>query len=105
MDLRVKPEGPGVDAGLLDHLGQLLAEAVPAHLPEEGTALVQLPQHGQHIAGGAAGICLKEAVSLLAETVLGEVDQQLSQSCHIKGFVAHASSSCPKFRLYCSTSM
>lgn len=26
VDLRVKPEGPGVDAGLLDHLGQLLAD-------------------------------------------------------------------------------
>ena len=104
-NLRVKPEGPGVDARLLDHLGQLMAERILTHLPDEGTALIQLPQHGQHVAGGAAGIGLKEIVALLAEAVLGEIDQQFSQGCHVKCFLAHSASSCPKFRLYCSTSM
>ncbi len=98
-NLGVKPEGPGVDARLLHHLGQLAAKAVPAHLAHEGAALVQLPQHGQHVAGRAAGVGLKEAVALFTEAVLGEIHQQFPQGHHVKSFPVHSASSCPKFRL------
>ena len=87
------PQALQADARFLRDPGQLTAKAVPAHFAHKGTALAQLAQHGQHVAGRAAGVCLKQGVALLRKPVLGEIDQQLSQSHHIQCLVLHCPSS------------
>ena len=46
----------------------------------------QLGQHGQHVAGSAAGIRLVERVSLGAGPVAGEVDEKLAQGRNVNAF-------------------
>ena len=59
------------------------------HFTHKRTEAPQLFQHRQHIAGRAAGIGLKQRVSLSAQTVVREVDQQFPQSHYIKTFLRH----------------
>lgn len=58
-------------------------QKIIAHLADESGLFAQLRQHGQHIAGCSAWIGLKQSVSLSAEPVFSEVDQQLPQSGYI----------------------
>ena len=104
VDLLVIAQAPQVDAGVRRDGGQLPAETVRPHLAEEGAAPPQLLQHGQHVAGRAAGVRLEQGVALPGKAVLGEVDQQLAQSRHVIGFLAHCAPS-SNSRLYFSTSM
>ena len=91
-DLRIPPEGADVDPGVLYGSGQHVAEAVPAHLADKGAAFRELAQHGQHVCGRAAGVCLKKRVALFAQAVLGEVDQQLAECDNVKCLVIHSCS-------------
>lgn len=43
----------------------------------------QLAQQGQDVAGRAPGIGLQNGIALLADTVLGQIDEQFAQCCHI----------------------
>ena len=41
----------------------------------------QLAQQGQDVAGRAPGIGLQNGIALLADTVLGQIDEQFAQCC------------------------
>ena len=92
-DVRVASEGGNVDPGLLHRDGQHIAEAVLTHLADEGAVLAELAQHGQHVCGRAAGVCLEEKIALFAQAVLGKIDQQLAQGDNVKFFVLHCNTS------------
>ena len=64
-----------IDACLPGDQPELRSEAVVADLTDECCFPAQLLQHGQHVAGRAAGIGLKDGVPLGAEAVLREIDQ------------------------------
>ena len=91
-DHGVAHEGAGVDPGLAYGALEHVAKAVFAHLADEGTALAELAEHCQHIGRGPAGIGFKKRVALLAQSVLGEVHQQLAQSDNVKFFLIHSQS-------------
>ena len=55
-----------------------------AHLAHKGGAPAQPGQHRQDIAGGAAGVGLKEGVALAAGPAGGKVDEQFAQRGNIK---------------------
>ena len=90
-DLGVAVERARVDPGLPHRPLQHVAEAVPPHLADEGAALPQLAQHGQHVGRRAAGVGLKEGVALLAQSVLGKIDQQLAQRYDVEALRVHSS--------------
>ena len=62
---------------------QLIAEAVLTNLTDEGGFVPQLAQQRQHIAGRAAGVGLQGRISLGAQTVLGQINEQLAQGDNI----------------------
>ena len=71
------------NTGLHQALGQLFAETVLTHLADEGGLMAVLTQAGQHIARCSAGIGLQDGIPLLTHSVLGEVNEQLTQGCYI----------------------
>ena len=81
--LLVHREAAAVDAEVLKRLPQQVAEHIAADLADEGGFVSQLLQHGQHVAGRAAGADLKECIALLACAVRRKVDQQLAERNHV----------------------
>ena len=83
MDFLVHKKSGHVDA-LTARAGlEHTAEHVIADLAQEGCLFSRLGQHGEHIAGRSAGICLKKGVSLITQSILHKIDQKLTQGCHI----------------------
>ena len=60
-----------------------MAEQIVPHLTHKGAAFAQFAQHGQHIAGRAAGAGLKEVIPLFAGSVFGKIDQQFAKGDYI----------------------
>ena len=83
VDVFVLQQEVHADAGSLRRYAELLAEHVLAHLTHKGGVLTQLLQHGQHIAGCAAGVGLQKGVALTADAVFRKVHQKLAQGDHI----------------------
>ena len=78
------------DARLRTNLAQKVTKLVVSYLSDKRRPLAQLGQHSQHVAGRTSGVGLIEGISLRADSVAGEVHQQLTQSSHINAFL-HAS--------------
>ena len=78
MDLGIVQQRSGVDPGLLRDGAELMAVDVISHFADKSGLPAQLLQHGQYVAGSAAGVGLPEGIALLAEPGLGEVDQQFA---------------------------
>ena len=57
--VRVHDQAGGIDTRLLQNGFQLQAEDVPSYLAGEGRGMPQFIEHGQYVAGRAAGIGLK----------------------------------------------
>ena len=84
MDLIVQQQIAGVDAHGFHHFFQVSAEEIVTDLANVGGLLSQLCEHGQNIADRAAGICLQQVVTLIAEAVFRKIDQEFSQCGYIK---------------------
>ena len=69
-----------------------MAEQIVPHLAHKGAAFAQFAQHGQHIAGRAAGAGLKQGIALARFSVFRKVYQKLTQSHYI---IAHIPFSLP----------
>ena len=76
----------GVDSHLFQNGLQLQPEDVLPHLSDEGRGMAELIQHGQHVAGRAAGIRLKHGISLRAHSVVRKINQQFSKCYDIEFF-------------------
>ena len=74
------------DACVLCYLLQLTAEHIVADLPDKRTGITQLFQHRQDIARCPAGICFHKRIALFALSVFGKINEQFSESNHIKTF-------------------
>ena len=83
--VRVPDQAAGADARLPDHIDQHIAEHIRPHLAQEEAAAVQLLEHGQDVAGRAAGVGLEEGVPLGAQAVFREVHEQFAQGDDVKG--------------------
>ena len=80
-------QGLGADAGFLQHALQKPPKEVVSHLAHKGAASSKLSQHGQHIAGRSPGTGLKEGIPLGRNPVFRKIDQQLTESHHVKGLL------------------
>ena len=78
MRLCIGDKGVRTDTGLVKRLPELSAEHIVADLADEGAFPAELCEHGEDIAGCAAGICLKERVPLGGVPAQCEVDQQFA---------------------------
>ena len=63
---------------------KLPAENVVSHLAYERGFVALFIQHCKHIAGRTAGVCFHDRISVLADTVFGEVNQQFAESAYVK---------------------
>ena len=84
--LRIHVQIVGIDANLRDRRPQLLPKEILSDLSDKSSPVPQLRKHCQHVAGRTARVCLKQGISLPAYPVLRKIDQQFSQSHHIKSF-------------------
>ena len=83
-DFRVTGEPANVDPGLFDCFGKHCAEAVRTDAADKSALFPKLSQHGKNIGGGAAGVCFKEGIALIAFPVLGKVYQQFTKGDDVK---------------------
>ena len=80
----VGPRPGGVHAVFLQYAGEIAAEAVPAHLADEGGGGSQAGGGHRHVGGGAAGVGGEEGHVLRGDTGLGQVDEHLPDGGDIR---------------------
>ena len=80
---RIQAQAGGIDAALLDGSLQHPAKQIFPHLPYKGGPAAQADQHGQNVAGSAAGVGLKEGIFPAVGAASGKIDKQFPQGDHI----------------------
>ena len=89
--IRIRHQIGGVNSHLFQNRPQTVSENILPYLSDKGGLPPRPVQHGQHVAGRTARVCLIKRIALCAHPVFRKINQQLSQRCHVEFFHLHQS--------------
>ena len=89
--IRIRHQIGGVNSHLVQNRPQTVSENILPYLSDKGGLPPRPVQHGQHVAGRTARVCLIKRIALCAHPVFRKINQQFSQRCHVEFFHLHQS--------------